>query len=217
MRPSAIVFDLDGTLLDSAEDILEALKQAVGDHAVELPKDLSCDWIGPPIAEILNRFPGPLSAETKMAVVQSFRGYYDNFPFTQTRPYPQVLTTLETLCLEGVALFGATNKPEVPTKRLVHQWFSNCFVDTISIDSFPGKQLSKTEMVKSLIRKHSLDKASTWVVGDGVGDLQAAIVTQCLPVAVGYGYTSAKVLRENGAKIVLASIDELLTWNGRPD
>jgi phosphoglycolate phosphatase len=210
MIPRAIIYDFDGTLVDSADDILLCLHQALQAQGLKAPPSMGRTWIGPPIAEILDKSGIPMDTSIRDSVVSSFRELYDHSSMANTKPYEGALNMLTRSKELGIRMFVATNKPIEPTRLLVRKWFSDFFETLVCVDSMPGRRLSKTEMVTILLHSQDLDPSETWVVGDGTNDIEAAIRCGCLPVGVAFGYGDPSELLRAGASRILSSLDELL-------
>lgn len=200
MNDRAFIFDLDGTLVDSADDILGALRNAILMTCPGLPVNISSRWIGPPISEVLQKNLPGLSSSERDKIVQLFREKYDGSPMDRTVPYPGVGELLGNLRDRGIRLFIATNKPQKPTALLIARHFSGCIDDYCCIDSVPDRKLNKTTMVRFLLDKHALNPRFTAVVGDGISDIEAALENGCQALGVSYGYSSREALSAAGAQ-----------------
>lgn len=205
----AVVFDLDGTLLDTAPDILAALERAVTAAGVRISRPFTSADIGPPVAEMVARRCGPLTSEQEERVVAEFRAGYDGAPLTRTRPLPGAADCVACLRARGVALHVATNKPALPTRRLLSRWFPAAFEDSVSIDSITDRRLSKEQMLGELTRRHGLEPASCVMVGDGPLDVRAGRAFGWRTAAVMGGYGDPAALRAEQPDWVVDSLAEL--------
>ena len=108
---STILFDLDGTLVDSAPDVLEAIAAVLRDAGDPVPR-MELSIIGPPLEGIFREV-CPDADEAKIARhVAAFRDLYFGGTFTQSTPYPGIFALLERLRAKDCRLFVATHKPE---------------------------------------------------------------------------------------------------------
>lgn len=139
-----LIFDLDGTLIDSAPDIHAAankLMLSIGKPRFELSEVKS--FIGNGVPVLIERVMAArtLPAEQHKDLVASFLSYYAADSATLTRPYPHVVATLETLSAEGHRLGICTNKPEGPTRQILSALgISRFFEAVVGGDSLPVRK-----------------------------------------------------------------------------
>ena len=115
---STILFDLDGTLVDSAPDVLEAIAAVLRDAGDPVPR-MELSIIGPPLEGIFREV-CPDADEAKIARhVAAFRDLYFGGTFPQSTPYPGIFALLERLRAKGCRLFVATHKPEAAAQRML--------------------------------------------------------------------------------------------------
>lgn len=117
-----IVFDLDGTLIDSAPDLHAACAKMLADEGVEtLSLQTVTGYIGngvPRLVELAMAETG-IAADQHARLVKSFMVYYDADPATLTTLYPNLLTLLETLKAKGHKMAVCTNKPADPAREIL--------------------------------------------------------------------------------------------------
>lgn len=198
MKYHTWIFDLDGTLVDSAPDVIDALSLAMAACRLRPAGPITTEYIGPPIKDIIaSLVPG--AAETAVLKAATlFRELYDDAPMSRTVPYPGVRDALELARSVGNKVFIATNKPIKPTARIVDMLFHG-LVDRIAcIDIVPGKKLSKAGMISWLLSESGLRTEDALMVGDGVSDIVGATEAGCLPIGALYGYGSAQDLAGAG-------------------
>lgn len=192
-----LLFDLDGTVIDSADEILKCLRHSL--IANGLPADqngLRRELIGPPVSEILNaagidrsRIPG---------IIKTFRSSYDHDQHDVSRLYPDARRTLKVLRQSGKRLCVVTNKPLLPTLRVLRMFdLEGCFERVYTIN-FPLGFKNKADIVKFVFSEGKLSKSDSCLIGDTFGDHQAASLNGIRFVAALYGYCSKKA--ELGAK-----------------
>ena len=188
-----IIFDLDGTLVDSSQGIQESLESAIATvfAGVQVPP-LNIK-IGPPLRTmILNAF-GEIQIDitegTVEAIIQHFRQIYDTTNWKLHSSYPYLTSTLQVLHSSGHTLAVATNKPGTITGKILQQLeIRHFFSEVYSPDTFDPPFLSKADMVKRLIGEYQ-DHESQWVlVGDSAEDYAAAEANDLFFVAADYGY-----------------------------
>lgn len=197
---TAYIFDLDGTLIDSSQAILKALSLALQEVGIVFSsKRLVSSIIGPPIQELLERLElQEISTEQSKEVIRAFRHHYDTAVDDTSPLYEGVRPFLSQLKKRGYRLAIATNKPLIPTQRLLKQHeLETVFDSVICVDSKPPRRLSKADMLLELCEYLSLEKETTVMVGDSLSDIQAAQQTGLCSIGVFWGYEVDKAsLRE---------------------
>lgn len=194
------IFDVDGTLADTAPAILQKLKKAlVLNKAVINEERLNKDLIGPPLNEMI-KILSPGADEKSIAdIIAVFRSY-DAVPGTESPLFPGIKSLLKELRRQEKKCFIATNKPLVPTKKLLKDLEVIDFFDAVYCpDCQPQKRLHKAEMISEIIEKFALSPAHTVMVGDTVGDINAAKKAGCCALAVLWGYGKEQELKNNAA------------------
>lgn len=170
-----IIFDLDGTLVNSASGVLDALSYVIEKHEIESPVELSTDLIGPPLREILIRLSSLSKAGDLDLMELTFKSYYDEIGIFKTTQYEGVSQMLRDLKVSGHKLFIATNKRAIPTHSLM-KYFSwdQYFLGIYSLDSFDYPIKDKATLLEKVIHTHQLLKDETIYIGDRPEDNEAA-------------------------------------------
>jgi phosphoglycolate phosphatase len=189
MQIDNILFDLDGTLIDSLAGIEYAIQAAVA--AVLPDRELSSlkMLIGPPIGELLEQVLINVEPETLDEIIVRFRDIYDRDGWQQSIAYEGVLPTLEYLHQQQIASWIVTNKPTLPTHQILDRLnLREFFTDVFSPDCRLPGFTSKADMVAALIDNYGLNPRSTWLVGDSHDDALAASLAGIPFIAATYGY-----------------------------
>ncbi len=179
-----IVFDLDGTLLDSAPDILRVLAEILSDHRIEPRVPVGRQLIGPPISEMLAQLLPEAERERLPEFHGEFRRRYDANSLPDTQPYPRIVECLEVLKAHGCRLFVATNKPKHVSLRLIEQRLGARFERLVTVDSVAGRVLDKPGMLALL----GLDPKESVMIGDQPADIRAGKELGFATMAVLFGY-----------------------------
>ena len=212
MSPKNFIFDLDGTLVDSLPGIAAALAEAFQSIGRTLPESNLRAAIGPPISVIARRVDPSLTESQGRAIEQAYRPLYDDHCWSLTTLFPGVAAALHTLHRRGHALFLLTNKPRIPTARILeHLGLSQLFSDLYTRDRVTPPFASKTLMLEALLAHHVLDSAASLLVGDTAEDAEAAHANRVSFVFVTYGYGLCP-----SAANAISDFSALLHLEGRP-
>jgi phosphoglycolate phosphatase len=205
------IFDLDGTLVDSHAGIAVAATSAV---VQTLPGRAVPDFrpfIGPPIREIFLKALGDLESDVLNDLIITYREHYDNAGCLQARLYDGVRSTLDVLQSRGSRLFIVTNKPALPTSRMLDKLqLKNYFTGVVSPDSRSPSLPNKTEAVLYLIDRFKINVPESVIVGDSVDDAKAAFEGNIPFLAAAYGYGSAHQQKDWPVQRVVVSFSEIL-------
>ena len=201
---SAYIFDIDGTILDTAPRILSSIKLSLEQSGVNVPYDkITKDLIGPKIVDILNILGISASSEQKDEIVKKFRSLYDNDPVSDTIIYPQALEIINQAKASQCPLFVATNKPMAPTIKVLKAFGLNFFKDVYCPNKYEDRILTKAKMLEEIITKNNLNASKVLMIGDTKGDLDAAKQTGCKFAFASWGYEKDKEVIEKLSDIVL--------------
>jgi phosphoglycolate phosphatase len=187
-----VIFDLDGTLVDSLPGIEQSARMAIGRVLPEEPMPDLRAIIGPPISKMFAKVWPNLAPEKMDRLVAEFRIHYVTRGCLASTPFPGVLETLSRLHSSGVALFVLTNKPVAPTfKILDHLGLARFFIGTLAPDSVEPPLRSKPDGARLLMEKFALKPGETALVGDGADDAASAAACGFRFIAATYGYGTA--------------------------
>ncbi len=197
MKYAACFFDLDGTLCDTAPDILDSWIQTLAAAGLDADVFERKFRIGPPLEPMIRGiFPQFTPAEAG-ELIAAFRERYCTGGFPQTRPYQGVPELLDALRQDGVKLFIATNKALRATRLILEklQWLE-CFDAILTPDSgSDSDHCSKSERLRQALGVTGFDPAHCAMVGDTVPDVEAGRAVGMITVGVGWGYGSVEELR----------------------
>lgn len=190
--PRAILFDFDGTLVDSAPSILAALEHALRVSDVSPAVPLSPALIGPPLRRTLATLAGSEEAALIDRLATVFREEYDSRGYQLTAIYPGVPAMLESLHEQDIALHIVTNKRIKPTRLILdHFGWTRWFRGIYALDSLQPAAADKLALVREVMQRHALEAAATWMIGDSAEDRQSALGNGLRFFAATWGYGGA--------------------------
>ncbi|MDB4980803.1 MAG: haloacid dehalogenase [Myxococcales bacterium] len=195
MKPKLVLFDLDGTLVDSAPDIAAALNAALVDLGQPPhPLPTVTGYVGDGAAKLVERAVGPSTDVDQSLLLERFKAQYAANLCVATRPYPGIVDVLERYAADGTPLAVVTNKPGDLARALLDALaLTRYFVDVIGDgDGFPRKP--SPEIALAVCGRHGVTPADTLLVGDGLADLGFARAAGCRVAAVAWGYTPREKL-----------------------
>ncbi|MFQ6333958.1 phosphoglycolate phosphatase [Methylophilus sp. 3sh_L] len=200
-----VMFDLDGTLLDTAPQIAEAAnRMLVALGKPMLPQAQIATYIGEGVQNLIKRcLTGSVQVEPEAALFAQAQPLYHDFytaNATQSQPFAGVVPALQQLKKHGYRLACVTNKPEKFTLPLLQQaGLADFFEVIISGDSLPKKKPDPLPLLH-ICQKLGVLPAQAVLVGDSETDIQAAHAAGCFVVTVPYGYNQ-------GREIDVATVD----------
>lgn len=215
MTIDAVVFDLDGTLADTLEDIAAAMNYALGRHGLpERPADDYRDLVGEGVLRLVERALPPERMDLRGPVLADLGAYYVEHMLDRTRPYPGVPEMLDALAIPAAVL---SNKPQAATTSMVERLFRGHRFAVVrgGLDGVPLKP--DPAPLLAIVRELGVDAAHTAYVGDTRTDMETAVAAGAVPVGVEWGFRDRDELVEHGAWTVVSTPSELLDLlDGRP-
>jgi phosphoglycolate phosphatase len=189
MRIKNVIFDLDGTLVDSLPGIEYAVRCAVNSVCPNRGLFELRQFIGPPIRDIFCLIFPDIDENELNALVQEFRKAYDNGGWQKTVLFDGVKNTLVKLENINIRSYLVTRKPKLPTENILDLLkIGDHFADVVCPDSVTPAFPSKSDAMAFLIDKHGLDHEKILTVGDTNEDETAAKNCGIRFAAASYGY-----------------------------
>jgi phosphoglycolate phosphatase len=193
MSLKAIIFDLDGTLIDSSVDITNALNYAIEPYPLKrLTREDTVRLVGEGITRLIEKIAGDLDETGKADVAQRFITHYTEHVADYTREYPEVRETLESLVKYGKAVIS--NKRESLSKLVLEELgLLRYFSLVIGSDTTTERKPSPVPVLKALAELQA-EPCEAVMVGDSNFDVDAGKAAGVTTIAVTYGYRPRAVI-----------------------
>ena len=187
MRFDLVIFDLDGTLLDTSEGIVESVKHAACELGFkQLPNDELLRFVGPPLRQsFIEHY--QCSKETADAATSAFREYYQAHALFKARPYEGIRDLLEAINEAGSKVAVATNKPDAFAKNLLSHFGLDAWCSCIHGADAKGL-MGKRDLVRLCVSDANCEAARSVLVGDTEHDALGAEGADVAFIAVTYGF-----------------------------
>lgn len=214
MRFKAVLFDLDGTLLDTLEDLADSMNTVLAQQNFPVhPVEAYRYFVGDGIKELARRvLPEARRDEATVAAnVERMAAEYGKRWDSKTKPYPGMEDTLDGLTGAGVRLAVLSNKPDPFTKKMIPALLPRWVFDPV-IGARPGvpvKPDPQTALEIATIMQ--LAPGQILYVGDTSIDMKTANAAGMYAVGAAWGFRSVDELIQTGAKVIAQTPGELLT------
>ncbi|MCD5003316.1 HAD-IA family hydrolase [Enterococcus saccharolyticus] len=210
MKKDNILFDLDGTIIDSSEGIYASINYAMRKlNKEELPSNVLKTFVGPPLLESFIRI--GLTQEKAELAVGYYRELYKKEGMYQVAVYEGMQETLQKLS-QDKNIFIATSKPEYFAKKILdYLKFSDYFTGIYGAD-LAGLRSEKAAVIQYALAMEKLENLSSIVmIGDRKHDILGAKENNLESIGVLYGFGDEKELMAAGANQLISRPIELLT------
>lgn len=217
-RPQALLFDLDGTLVDSVPDITVAIDRMLASLALPVAGEARVrNWVGNGAQKLVQRALAYGYGEPENAVSwhnltqahQRYSSFYREKLADFTRCYDGVLDALQHWHAQQLPLAVVTNKPEVFARDLLAQLsMQHFFAAIIGGDTLPERKPAAAPLLEAA-KRLDVSPAHCWMVGDSRTDISAARNAGMPVVAVPYGYNHGEDVTALGPDAVVGSLVEL--------
>lgn len=203
-----ILFDLDGTLTESAPGIINSLKYALERLGVQdYDRAILNKFIGPPLAVSFEKFFG-FKGEKCNNAIKIYREYFSEKGLFENAVYPGVEDMLDTLKSAGLKLAVATSKPEVYARRILDKFGLSKYFDAICGIPLDNEHMTKAQVIARAINElGAANKQAALMVGDRNYDVAGAHQNGIECMGVTYGYGSRDELEKAGAEYIAVSAE----------
>ena len=203
-----ILFDLDGTLTDSGEGIINCAILALEHFSLPIPdRETLRVFVGPPLHETFIKFGVP--ADKADEAVAVYRSRYIPIGMFENAPYPGIRELLETLKEQGHKLYVATSKPEWMAEEILKKFELDHYFDRICGATMDTSRTEKSQVIAYLLEQTG-DAENAIMVGDTKFDVLGAAAHNIPTVGVAWGYGTVEDMRNAGAAAIASTMQELL-------
>lgn len=213
MKIHGVIFDLDGTLLDTLEDIADSANAALGEQGYPShPVDAYRYFVGDGAPTLIHRIL-PEVARTPAAEAALLARYKEIYAVRwnmKTAPYAGVVAMLEDMAARGLRLAVLSNKPHDATEECVTGFLKGIRFDIVQgqTTEFPKKPDPAGAM--SIAHRFGVLPADCLYVGDTATDMQTAVRAGMIPVGALWGFRTADELSTHGARRLVAHPSEII-------
>ena len=208
MIQKAILFDLDGTLTDSGEGIMNCATLALEHYGLPVPdRETMREIVGPPLRDSFIKYGIP--AEEVENAIAIFRGRYTTIGKYENRPYKGIVEMLAALKAQGHKLYIATSKPEPQAKDILAHFDLIKFFDLVAGASADESRATKEEVIEYL-KSMAGEVAQPVMIGDTVYDVKGAAVHGIPAIGVSWGYGNVADMVAAGAKAIADTPEQLM-------
>lgn len=214
MAVRAVLFDLDGTLLNTLEDIADSMNRALLDnHLPEHPLDAYRYFVGDGVITLAKRATG-FDDDRIMPVLQAYRAYYEAGCRNKTRPYDGVLDMLAALERRGLFICVFSNKPHQDTLNVTDYYFPNIRFASVrgQKENVPVKPDPTGAL--EIARELNIPPKDFIYVGDTGVDMDCANAAGMVPVGALWGFRPKEELVSHRARHLIEKPEELLALLG---
>lgn len=205
--PKAILFDLDGTLTDSGEGIINCATLALEHFGLPIPdRQTMRVFVGPPLRDTFVQFGVP--AERAEEAIAVYRSRYIPTGIWENSVYPGIPELLETLHQQGHRLFVATSKPEAMAIAVLERFGLSHYFERICGASMDKSRDSKEAVIQCLLEQ--IHEENTIMVGDTHFDVLGAAAHRIPTIGVAWGYGAVEDMVKAGAIAIAGTPQELL-------
>jgi len=212
MKFKGIIFDLDGTLVNSLEDISDAMNKVL--QSLNFPThtyDTYQYFIGSGLRNLVSKaLPASNNNEEQIQICfDSMVNEYRKSCTLKTKPYKGIVKLLDHLASQNIKLAVFSNKADELTKKIASEIFPDYFDTAVGLSTEALKKPNPFEAVE-ISKNWNLKPEEILFVGDSDIDMQTAINANMFPVGVSWGYRTEEELKTSGAKVVVSKASELI-------
>ena len=209
MAKKVILFDLDGTVTDSGEGIMNCCELALRHYGLPVPtREEMRVFVGPPLHETFHKFGVPV--EECQNAIAVFRSRYTTVGIFENTPYPGIRELLEALTANGNRLFIATSKPEEMANRVLAHFDLAKYFELVCGATMDSSRVEKSDVIAYLL-EYVGSVENMVMVGDTAFDVTGAASHNIPTIGVAWGYGKVEDMVSAGAYAIAQTPEALLS------
>ena len=207
----AIIFDLDGTLLDTLTDIMESVNNVLNKYEFPTHEMHAYKYFIGNGIEVLTRkaFPKDITESEFRNYFQEVKQEYESRQTLKTQPYEGIEEMLNKLLDKGISISILSNKPDEFAKPTVKHFFPNIKFDIVYGSRIGVKRKPSPDAVFEILEKLDFKKEEYFFVGDTAIDMQTSVNAGIEGIGVSWGFRTIEELQNNGSKYIIDSPSEI--------
>lgn len=211
MKYKLVIFDLDGTILNTLEDLTDSLNFALScsgypNHSIDAVRS----FVGNGIKNLIKKAMPKEKTETEIQNVHKvFTDYYKIHCANKTAPYPGIIDIIKKLRKVNIKTAVISNKADYAVQNLCKKYFDGMF-DYAAGERESIAKKPAPDAVFEVLHKLNINKTDTVIIGDSEVDILTAKNAGVDCIAVAWGFRDVNVLKEYGANIIIKTPKELL-------
>ena len=213
MKYQLAIFDMDGTILNTLEDLADSLNYALScSNYPTRTLDEVRNFVGNGIRKLIERaVPAGTSPEELEQVYADFTAYYSKHCYDKTKPYSGIMETIQNLRKQGIKTAVVSNKADYGVQILCKQYFDGLF--DYAVGEQTGVQRKPApDSVNTVLDKLKINRKNAVYIGDSDVDIDTARNAEMDCISVDWGFRDPSFLQQHGAKIMVSSPEELLNF-----
>lgn len=215
MKPTvrAVIFDLDGTLVDSLEDLADCTNTALAANSLPVhPLEPYKYFVGMGLENLIrSAVPKGTPEPVVTAVKTRYSEEYSQHWARKSRPYDGIFSMLERLAAMGVPMAVLSNKSRIFTGDFVRRFFPEIPFAAVQGSPEGGTAKPDPAMALAIAARLGVPPASMAIMGDTRVDMETAVNAGMLPVGVLWGFRQEDELLEHGARLIIGKPEELFS------
>lgn len=212
MKYKLLIFDLDGTILDTLEDLTDSVNHALDEKGLPTRSIAEIkSFVGNGIHKLIERaVPRNIEEEEIEQVFKEFKVYYGIHCADKTKPYEGIEELLQELKKAGYKLAVVSNKADFAVQELCKQYFPNIF--DVAVGEKAGvKRKPAPDSVLAVLEVLKIEKEQAVYIGDSEVDIATAKNAEMTEIAVTWGFREEDFLKSEGAKMIVHEPKEIMT------
>ena len=211
MKYELIIFDMDGTILDTLEDLTDSMNYALQEAGQPVRTiDEICTFVGNGLRNLVHRAvaEGP-SLEEEERIFKIHGAYYREHSNVKTKPYDGIIDLLKQLKVQGYKLAVVSNKADAAVKPLCDMYFKDLFDVALGEREGVNKKPAP-DAVYEVLKELGIEKEKSLYIGDSEVDVATARNAEVDLIAVSWGFRPRTLLEELQVEKIADSVEELM-------